>query len=74
MPRKLIIELPHPVDELKTLSDALKALSQPGLPRKEILRQRRVIKAARASQRVLRAYNCYLRFRVSVLERQIGEK
>ena len=71
--KKLVIELPHPVDELKILDDALKALSQPGVSREEILRQWRVIKAAKASQRVIHAYVTYLKFCVAFLEQELRQ-
>jgi len=71
--KKLVIEIPHPVDELKTLGNALKVLSQPGLSRAEIQRQCRVIKAARVYNRLFRAYVRYLKFRVAFLEQQFSE-
>jgi hypothetical protein len=64
---------PSPKEDLKTLSDALKALSEPGLSMAEIQRQRRVIKAAKASQRLIHAYVRYLKFRVAFLEQQLSE-
>jgi hypothetical protein len=71
--KKLVIEIQHPVDELKTLGDALKALTQPGLPRQEIQRLRSVIKEARAYQRLFRAYVRYMKFRVAFLEQQLRQ-
>jgi hypothetical protein len=71
--KKLVIELRHPEEELRVLWYALEALSQPGLPREEILRLRRVIKAAKASQRLIHAYIRYLKFRVAFLEQQLSE-
>jgi hypothetical protein len=71
--KKLVIEIQHPVDELKTLSDALKALSQPGLSKAEIQRQRKVIKAAKAYQRLFHAYVKYQKFRVAFLEQKLAE-
>ena len=71
--KKLVIELMHPLEELRVLSDALKDLSQPGLSREEILRLRDVIKAARAYQQFFHAYVKYLRVRVAFLEQQFSE-
>ena len=71
--KKLVIALRHPEEELRVLWYALEALSQPGLPREEILRLRRVIKAAKASQRFIHAYVRYLKFRVAFLEQQLSE-
>ena len=64
---------PSPKKDLKMLWDALKVLSQPGLSMAEIQRQRRVIKAARASQRLTHAYVRYLKFRVAFLKQQLSE-
>ena len=71
--KKLVIEIQHPVDELKTLSDALKALSQPGLSKAEIQRFRSVVNAARAYQRLFRAYVEYQKFQVALLEQKLAE-
>jgi hypothetical protein len=71
--KKLIIELPHPEEELRTLSKALKALCQPGLSRQEIQKQRHVIKEAKASQKVMRAYVQYLKLRVNSLDQQLTQ-
>lgn len=73
MPQKLIIELRHPVDELKTLGDAIKTLSQPGLSKAEIQQQRLMIKEAKEYQRFFSAYVRYLKFRVKLLEQQIRQ-
>ena len=64
---------PSPKKDLKMLSDALKVLSEPGLSMAEIQRQRRVIKAARASQRLTHAYVRYLKFRVAFLEQEFKQ-
>jgi len=71
--KKLVIELPHPEDELRVLGDALRGLSQPGISRADIWRSRRVIREARASHRVLSAYTKFLKVRISILERKILE-
>jgi len=71
--KKIVIELPHPEDELRVLGDALRGLSQPGISREDVWRSRRVIREARASQRVLSAYTKFLKFRISILERKILE-
>jgi hypothetical protein len=71
--KKLVLELRHPLEELRQLGAALKFLSEPNLPRQDIQRCRHLIKEAKASQRVLRAYNELLKFRVSSLERRILE-
>ena len=71
--KKLVIALRHPEEELRVLWNALEALSQPGLHREEILRLRRVIKVAKASQRLIHAYVRYLKFRVAFLEQQFSE-
>ena len=71
--KKLLIELTHPLEELRVLSDALKALSQPGLSREEIQRLCDVIKAAKAYQQLFHAYVRYLKFHVAFLEQQFSE-
>lgn len=71
---KLVIELRHPVEELKRLGDALKALSQPGLSREQIQRFQMVIKEARAYQQLFGAYVSYQKFRVKFLEHQTRQK
>jgi len=71
--QKLIIELGHPVDGLKTLGNAITILSQPGLSRAEIQQQWRVIKDAKEYQRLLHAYVRYLRSRVAFYEQQIKQ-
>jgi len=70
--RKLIIELRHPVDELKTLGNAIKILSQPGMSRTEI-QQQRVIKDAKEYQRLFHEYVRYLKSRVAFLEQQLRQ-
>lgn len=69
---KLVITLPHPEEELRVLSDALKQLQQPCISMEEIQRCRRVIREALASQRVLRAYNRYLKAKISRLEQEVA--
>jgi len=71
--QKLIIELGHPVEELKTLGDALKTLSPPGLSRAEIQQQWRVIKDAKEYQRLFHEYVRYLKSRVAFLEQQLRQ-
>ena len=71
--KKLVIELRHPEEELRVLWYALEALSQPGLPREEILRLRGVIKAGKAYQQLFHAYVRYLKFHVAFLEQQFSE-
>ena len=71
---KLVIELRHPEEELRTISDALKALSQPGLSREQIQRFQMVIKEARAYHQLFGAYVRYQKFRIKFLEQQIRQK
>jgi len=71
--KRLVIELRHPVEELKILGDAVKALAQPSLPRQEIQRLRSVIKEAKAYHRLFRAYIQYMRGRVAFLEQQLRQ-
>jgi hypothetical protein len=71
--KKLVIKLRHPLEDLRVLGDALKALSQPGLSREEIQRLRDVIEGAKAYQRLFHAYVKYQKFQVALLERKLAE-
>ena len=60
--------LPSPTAVLHTLSDALKALSQPGLPKAEIQRWRTLANMAKAYGRLFNAYVKYQKSQVSLLQ------
>lgn len=71
--KKLVIEIKHPEEELREIYEAIEALSNSGLPREEIFRQRRRIKEAQATQPIIRAYTHYLKSRLVSLEKQLAK-
>ena len=70
---KIVIELPHPIEQLRRLSKALKDIMHPGVSIEKIQQSNMVFKEARAQGRILRAYNSYLKFRIKVMEQKIRE-
>jgi len=71
--KKLRIEIQHPEQELRLLSNAISLLCEVGLDRCAIRRCRKIIREAQATRKIMRAYTEYLNSRVKVLERQIAE-
>ena len=71
--KKLRIEIRHPEQELRLLSNVISLLSEPSLDRSTIRRCRKIIREAQATRKIMRAYTEYLNSRVKVLERQIAE-
>jgi len=70
---KIVIELPHPIEQLRRLSKALKDIMHPGVSIEKIQQSNMVFKEVRAQGRILRAYNSYLKFRIKVMEQKIRE-
>jgi hypothetical protein len=70
---KLVIQVKHPVQELRELSSALKTLCRSGLSKEEIQQQKLRIKEANVYHQLIRAYVRYLQFRITYLEQRIAE-
>jgi hypothetical protein len=71
--KKLVIEIKHPIQELRELSDALGAICQPGASKQLIALARRKIQEARVHSQLIRAYTRYLEFKAGMLEREIAQ-
>ncbi len=73
MPQKLVLEIDHPEDSLRAISQAIQVLKQPDLTKAEIQRCSRVIREADTSLRVLVAYNRYRKLQLKVLEQKLHD-
>jgi hypothetical protein len=71
MPQKLVLEIDHPEDSLREISQAIRVLQQPNVTIAEIRRCSRVFREAHASVCVLRAYNRYRKLQIKILEERI---
>jgi len=66
--KRLVIELRHPVEELKILGDAVKALEKPGLSKTEIMRLKALIQATGSYQKKFADYINYRKIEQRVIE------
>jgi len=71
--KKLVIEIKHPIQELRELNDAIKAISQPGASKQRLTLARRKIREANVHSQLIRAYTRYLEFKAYMLEREIAQ-
>ena len=71
--KKLVIEIKHPLQELRELNDAIKAISQPGASKQQITLARRKIQEANVHKQLIRSYTRYLGFKACMLEREIAQ-
>jgi len=71
--KKLVIEIKHPIQELRELNDAIEAISQPGASKQQIAQARRKIKEANIHKQLIKAYTRYLEFKACMLEREIAQ-
>jgi hypothetical protein len=71
--KKLVIQVKHPEQELRELSNALEILCRSGLSKEEIRQQKLRIKEANVYHQLIRAYIRYLKFRTIYLEKQLAE-
>ena len=71
--KKLVIQVKHPEQELRDLSNSLRTLCRSGLSKEEIQRQKLRIKEANIYHQLIRAYVRYLKFRITYLEQRIAE-
>ncbi len=73
MPQKLVLEIDHPEDSLRAISQAIRILQQPDVTIAEIQRCSRIIREAHSSVCVLRAYNRYRKLQIKILEQRIHD-
>ena len=70
---KIVIEIPHPSEQLRKLANVIDDITQQGVSIETIQQSNKVYKEVRAQSRILKAYNNYLKFRIKVMEKKIRE-
>ena len=70
---KIVIEIPHPIEQMKRSSKALNDIKNPGSSMAKIKQSTTVFKEVEAQDRIFKAYVSYLKFRVKVMEKKIHE-
>ena len=70
---KIVIEIPHPIEQMKRISKALNDIKNPGTSMEKIKQSTMIFKEVEAQDRIFKAYVSYLKFRVKVMEKKIRE-
>ena len=70
---KIVIEIPHPIEQMKRISKALNDIKNPGSSMAKIKQSTMVFKEVEAQDLIFKAYVSYLKFRVKVMEKKIRE-
>jgi len=70
---KIVIEIPHPIEQMKRISKALNDIKNPGTSMEKIKQSTMIFKEVEAQDRIFKENLSYLKFRVKVMEKKIRE-
>ena len=69
----LVIEIPHPLEQIRRICKAINDLADPGASMETIEQSTMVFREVDVQNRIFKAYVRYLKFRAKVLEEKIQD-